>query len=104
MLTISITLPSKRYDAILWCLITKLTFVLYSSQGLCAFLIEKEADFTEHKQMYYRYSQYIIFYLNNFILDHPSERLFSSSKYEERYKDFYNRWLACVVLPGTFRT
>lgn len=72
--------------------------------ALCAFLIDKEPSFVEQKQEFYRFSQYIIFYLNNYIIDHPSERLFSSTKNEERYKDFYNRWLACVVLPGTFRT
>ena len=62
----------------------------------------KDHIFDDRKH-FFQFSKNIVYYLNNFILDHPEKLSFSSDDDKLQYEKYYLRWLSCVVLPGTFK-
>lgn len=52
---------------------------------------------------FFNLSKNIIYYLNNFILNHPETQQFSSDKDKCLHEKYYLRWISCVVLPNTFK-
>ena len=72
-------------------------------KALCYFLLEHEKQFGLETYNVYKLSQYFIFYLNNYLLRHPSKKIFALKRNEESYRLYYERWLSCVAIPAQFK-
>ncbi|KAJ6219090.1 hypothetical protein RDWZM_004902 [Blomia tropicalis] len=73
-------------------------------KALCNFLLEHEKQFGLETYNVYKLSQYFIFYLNNYLLRHPSKKIFALKRNEESYRLYYERWLSCVAIPAQFKS